>query len=136
FTDAIFGLSDWQASGRTEEFFKVIDRQDTELHRKERNIQSWQHFRDGFLQLTIGLIIITMIIWSSLAVDQSVITPTLIAAFTLMIFAITDALKPMSEAIELLPIYTDSINRIKLVEQNNVSFVESEPDAIDMQEHI
>lgn len=123
-TDAIFGMSDWQASGRTNELVNHILFQDEEMLVTERKIQRWRHLRGAFIQLVIGLIIITVMGWSSVQANEAVITPTLIAAFTLMTFSITDALIPISEATEHVPTYIDSINRIQQVQSNELPDVE------------
>src|SRR5690625_6624489 len=115
-TDAIFGMSDWQASGRTHELLNDVQTQDEEMILTERKIQRWQHLRDAFIQLVIGLIIITVMGWASIQANESVITPTLMAALSLMIFSITDALVPISDATEHIPTYLDPIQRIQQVE--------------------
>lgn len=116
-TDAIFGMADWQASGRTEEFLLTAKEQDEKIVRTERAIQKWHYIRDALIQLTIGVVIISVMIWSSIQANMDVIAPTIIAAFVLMIFSITDALSPISEAIEHVPMYADSIDRIQAIEQ-------------------
>jgi len=125
-TDAIFGMSDWQASGRTHELLNDVQTQDEEMILTERKIQRWQHLRDAFIQLVIGLIIITVMGWASIQANESVITPTLIAAFSLMIFSITDALVPISEATEHIPTYLDSIHRIQQVESKEILSTETD----------
>ncbi len=115
-TDAIFGLSDWQASGRTAQFLSDVDEQNQAIHQTERHMQRWHHIRNGIAQLVIGCAIIAIMIWSNAEVDRGTLTPTLIAAFTLMMFSITDALKPISEAVENFSVYTDSIDRLKKIQ--------------------
>src|SRR5690625_202790 len=124
-TDAIFGMSDWQASGRTNELLNQVHMQDEKMIETERNIQRWQHLRNAFMHLVIGIIIITVMGWSSVQANEAVITPTLIAAFTLMTFSITDALIPISEATEHIPTYIDSIQRIQQVESKEIAHTET-----------
>lgn len=120
-TDAIFGLTDWQASGRTEEFLQRQQHNDEKLIKTERKIQNWTHLRNAILQFVIGIVVILMLLWANKQADLGTITPTLIAAFTLMALSVTDALTPVSDAVEHLPIYKDSIKRIQQVEQTEVS---------------
>ena len=124
-TDAIFGMSDWQASGRTNELLNQVHMQDEKMIETERNIQRWQHLRNAFMHLVIGIIIITVMGWSSVQANEAVITPTLIAAFTLMTFSFTDALIPISEATEHIPTYIDSIQRIQQVESKEIAHTET-----------
>lgn len=119
-TDAIFGLTDWQASGRTNEFLNETTFQDSKIIETEQKIQRWHYIRDAIVQLFIGLSVIAMLIWASLESGQGNISPTVIAAFTLMIFSITDALAPLSDAVEHVPSYVDSINRIKRVQETDL----------------
>src|SRR5690625_7246693 len=60
-TDAIFGMSDWQASGRTNELLNQVHLQVEKMIETERNIQRWQHLRNAFMHLVIGIIILTVI---------------------------------------------------------------------------
>lgn len=68
-------------------------------------------------------------IWSSIQANMDVIAPTIIAAFVLMIFSVTDALVPISEAVEHVPMYADSIDRIQAVEHTDMprKFTEDSP---------
>src|SRR5690625_3345573 len=99
--------------------------QDEKMIETERNIQRWQHLRNAFMHLVIGIILITVMGWSSVQANEAVITPTLIAAFTLMTFSITDALIPISEATEHIPTYIDSIQRIQQVESKEIAHTET-----------
>lgn len=119
-TDAIFGMSDWQASGREAEFMNKIAEQDKQLLHTERKLYKWRHVRDGIIQLVIGSIVIMVMYWSAGQVDAGTISPTLIAAFTLMIFSITDALIPVSVGTEPIPSYQDSIDRINEVQNSDL----------------
>lgn len=120
-TDAIFGLTDWQASGRINEFFKKYDQQENDMLTTIRKKQKWHYVRDALIQLMIGMIIIATIIWTGTEANiEGTIAPTVIAAFTLMMFSVTEALMPVSESVELIPSYTESIERIRQVENNNL----------------
>ncbi|MDM5188202.1 thiol reductant ABC exporter subunit CydC [Bacillus sp. DX4.1] len=115
-TDAVFGLADWQASGRTTEFVKDYSEQDFELLRVEKKMKRWQHIRDGLIHLTVGIVVISMIIWTGDQAQSEQIASTVIAAFILMTLSVTNALIPVSDAIERIPSYRDSLVRITNVE--------------------
>lgn len=115
-TDAIFGMTDWKASGREKQFLEEMSLSDENITNTERKIKRIQHIRDAFIQFVIGIVVIAVMIWASIQANEGIIEPTVIAAFVLMIFSIGDALFPISEAVELAPIYTDSLTRVKQVE--------------------
>lgn len=118
-TDAIFGLTDWQASGRLQEFFAKYDAQDQQMVQTKRKMQKWHYVRDALIQTVIGVVIILTMIWAGKQADLEVISPTVIAAFTMMMFSVTEALMPISDAVERLPFYTESIHRIQKVENKS-----------------
>lgn len=122
-TDAIFGLTDWQASGRTEEFLEQAAYEDRHIIETQHKIQRWHYIRDAIIQLSIGLAVIAMLVWASIEAGNGTISPTVIAAFTLMIFSITDALAPLSDAIEHVPTYVDSLHNIHNVEDPEISSI-------------
>lgn len=119
-TDAVFGLSDWLASGRTGQFLKAYKQEEDKLLMIEKKLKNWQHIRSGMIQLCIGLAVIMMIIWSGKQAEIGVIEPTIIAAFALMMLAITDALSPTSEAVEQLPAYEESFRRLNEIESQQI----------------
>src|SRR5699024_7852266 len=115
-TDAVFGRMDWQASGRTDEILKNFTTENERLIQEEKKIRQRKHIRDASLRFVVGMIVIAMMVWTDLQTGQGTIAPTIIAAFVLMSFSITDALLPVSDAVEEVPSYTDSITRIQQVE--------------------
>lgn len=122
-TDAVFGLTDWQASGRTTEFIKNCSKQDMDLLKVEQKMKRWQHVRDGLIHLIVGIVVISMIIWTGKQAQAEYIAPTVIAAFVLMTLSVTNALIPVSDAIERIPSYRDSLARIENVgNEQNIAF--------------
>lgn len=117
-TDAVFGLSDWVASGRIDTFLMNYKKDEQDLLAIEKKMKFWQHIRSGFIQLFIGIAVIMMIIWTGNEAGTGQIEPTVIAAFTLMMLAITDALSPTSEAIEQMPAYEESLRRLDEIENS------------------
>ena len=63
-TDAVFGLSDWQASGRKDEFINEYVEQNAQLLKTEKRVKRWYHIRDSLIQLVVGIVVISMIIWT------------------------------------------------------------------------
>lgn len=115
-TDAVLGLSDWQASGRTGEFLEQYSVKENELMQNEKFIKRYHYMRDLFVQLIVGIAIVMMIFWTAGQAEIGQIAPTLIAAFVLMILSVSAALIPVSDAVERIPSYKDSVERIASVE--------------------
>lgn len=112
-TDAAFGQVDWVVSGRVNEVEKAIQKENNALMKQETSIYRWHHMRDASLRFVVGFVIILMMYWTNLQVGNDAITATLIAAFVLMMFSITDALLPISDAVEEIPTYVDSVERME-----------------------
>ncbi|PFI26246.1 thiol reductant ABC exporter subunit CydC [Bacillus cereus] len=119
-TDAVFGLSDWQASGRKTEFIDAYVEQNAQLLKTEQRVKSWYHIRDSIIQLVVGIVVISMIIWTGNEAASGQIAPTVIAAFVLMTLSVTNALIPISDAIDKIPSYVESVQRLYSVESDNV----------------
>lgn len=111
-TDAAFGQLDWVVSGRVKEVEQAIAAENKSLMEKEKNVYRWHHLRDACLRFIVGIVIMLMMYWTNLQVGDTTITSTLIAAFVLMMFSVTDALLPVSDAVEEVPIYFDSLDRM------------------------
>lgn len=112
-TDAAFGQVDWVISGRVQEVEQAISAENATLMEQEKHVYRWHHMRDAFSRFVVGLVVVLMMYWTNLQVGEDAITATLIAAFVLMMFSITDALLPVSDAVEEIPTYLDSIERME-----------------------
>src|SRR5699024_12634426 len=67
------------------------------LLRKEHHLIRWHHMRDAGLRFFIGVLIVCMMVWTCLQVENGSMQATLIAAFVLMMFSVTDALLPVND---------------------------------------
>ncbi|EOO26802.1 thiol reductant ABC exporter, CydC subunit [Bacillus cereus BAG1X2-3] len=119
-TDAVFGLSDWQASGRKGEFINEYVKQNDQLLKIEKRVKRWYHIRDSIIQLVVGIVVISMIIWTGNEAASEQIAPTVIAAFVLMTLSVTNALIPIADAIDRIPSYVESTHRLNGVESDSV----------------
>ncbi|MEK6518336.1 thiol reductant ABC exporter subunit CydC [Bacillus thuringiensis] len=119
-TDAVFGLSDWQASGRKDEFINEYVKQDDQLLKIEKRVKRWYHIRDSIIQLVVGIVVISMIIWTGNGAASEQIAPTVIAAFVLMTLSVTNALIPIADAIDRIPSYVESTHRLNGVKSDSV----------------
>lgn len=118
-TDAMFGQLDWLVSGRWKELEKNFLQEHHHLQATEKQIDRWHHIRDASGRFIGGVVIVVMMVWANKMVGEEALTPTLIAAFVLMTFSIIDALLPLSEAVEEVPMYVDTVNRIESFMQKN-----------------
>ncbi|COE99367.1 MULTISPECIES: thiol reductant ABC exporter subunit CydC [Bacillus] len=125
-TDAVFGLSDWQASGRKDEFIDKYVEQNDQLLKIEKRMKRWNHIRDSIVQLVVGIVVISMIIWTGNEAASELIAPTVIAAFVLMTLSVTNALIPLSDAIDRIPSYVESAHRLNQVEGKDTLQYEEE----------
>src|SRR5690625_2559142 len=119
-TDAIFGMTDWKASGLEGEFLQEMEGYEENKKVIDRQINRSKHIRDALIQLVIGLAVIAVMIWANIQAELDIFSPTVIAAFVLMMFAIGDALLLIPEAIQPITLYDDSIKRIKQVENEDL----------------
>ncbi|WP_416807853.1 thiol reductant ABC exporter subunit CydC [Bacillus thuringiensis] len=119
-TDAVFGLSDWQASGRKGEFINEYVKQNDQLLKIEKRVKRWYHIRDSIIQSVVGIVVISMIIWTGNEAASEQIAPTVIAAFVLMTLSVTNALIPIADAIDRIPSYVESTHRLNGVESDSV----------------
>src|SRR5699024_5030884 len=111
-TDAAFGQTDWVLSGRISEVEENIHTKNNQLLQKEHHLNRWHHMRDAGLRSFIGVLTVCMLVWTGLQVDDGSMQATLIAAFVLMMFSVTDALLPVNEAVDEIPAYMDSLERM------------------------
>lgn len=118
-TDALFGRQDWLASGRVQEVIENASSESDTLLKKQHQIHQWHYVRDALLQVVIGISILLTIIWTNIQVKEDVLSPTLIAAFVLMMFSITDALFPLSDAVEEVPAHVDAIERLSSIKYHS-----------------
>ncbi|WP_334072281.1 MULTISPECIES: thiol reductant ABC exporter subunit CydC [Paenibacillus] len=114
-TDAVMGIGDWVISGRSADFLSEYERDEEAVLRKERKLRAWARWRALIGQIVVGLTVVSMIYWSGGQVAAGQLNPTLIAAFVLIVFPLADAFLPVSEAVQRLPEYRESLNRLERI---------------------
>lgn len=117
-TDAFFGITDWKASGRADEVLNNTSAIDVQRNKLFRSMDRFQMWRDGAIQAVIGITVIAVLIWVTDASSAGQFAPTFIAAFTLMIFSVTESFVPISPALEEVPLYQDAVKRMTRVEHH------------------
>lgn len=111
-TDAVLGMSDWMISGRSAQFVESYEADEASLEKVERSLSNWAKWRTFISQIVVGIIVVSVIYWAGGMYADRQIQVSLIAAFVLVIFPLMDAFLPVSEAVERIPQYKDSVERL------------------------
>ncbi|KPV58686.1 ATP-binding protein [Paenibacillus sp. A3] len=111
-TDAVLGMNDWVVSGRAASFIQSYETDEAEMAGVERRTSDWTRRRNAIAQGVVGLMVVSMIYWAGQQSADQQIAATLIAAFVLVVFPVADVFLPLSEAVEKLPQYRESLNRL------------------------
>lgn len=111
-TDAVMGVADWQFSGRQAEFIEGYENEEATIQELDRQHQRFTRWRNTMAQLVVLLMIASMLVWSSGMTTAGGFSHTLIAAFVLVLFPLTETFLPLSDSISELPSYQDSMNRL------------------------
>lgn len=127
-TDAFFGITDLKASGRTNEVINETSSIDARRSKLVAVLDRFHLGRDVCIQLTIGIGIIAVLFWTAYSSGEGQFAPTFIAAFTLMIFSVTEAFVPISPAVEEVPMYQDAVRRIEKIEYDGDALEDSIPE--------
>lgn len=115
-TDAVMGIGDWAISGRHHDFLTDYECAEAVVANKERKLHVWSRWRGLIGQLVVGLAAVAMIYWSTGQAAAGHIDPTLIAAFVLVVFPLADAFLPVADAVERIPEYKESLDRLVRME--------------------
>ncbi|MFB0843630.1 thiol reductant ABC exporter subunit CydC [Paenibacillus oleatilyticus] len=116
-TDAVLGMNDWVVSGRAASFIQSYETDEADMARLERRTSDWTRRRNAIAQGVVGLMVVSMIYWAGQQAADQRIAATLIAAFVLVVFPVADVFLPLSEAVEKLPQYRESLNRLSEIGQ-------------------
>ncbi|WP_100332593.1 thiol reductant ABC exporter subunit CydC [Bacillus xiapuensis] len=128
--DAVMGISAWQHSGRQAEFIEAYEQAEQQLLGLERKRNRFIRWRNSAAQIVIAVMVVSMLAWTANASASGEIAHTLIAAFVLVLFPITEAFLPLSDAISEIPSYQESINRLSKVEEDSERFAKNADSAM------
>ncbi|MCP1187196.1 thiol reductant ABC exporter subunit CydC [Paenibacillus sp. 1781tsa1] len=115
-TDGVLGLGDWLASGRATEFVQQQEEAEEQVDAIRRKLRRWTRWRDLMAQCVIGLMVISVTLWAGNAAAIGQLPAVMIAAFVLVLFPLTETLLPVGDAVEHLPQYRESLDRLKQLE--------------------
>lgn len=115
-TDGVLGLGDWLASGRAAEFVQQQEEAEEQVDAVRRKLRRWIRWRDLMAQCVIGLMVVSVTLWAGNAASVGQLPAVMIAAFVLVLFPLTESLLPVGDAVEHLPQYRESLDRLKQLE--------------------
>lgn len=115
-TDGVLGLGDWLASGRATEFVQQQEEAEEQVDMVRRKLRRWIRWRDLMAQCVIGLMVVSVTVWAGNAASVGQLPVVMIAAFVLVLFPLTETLLPVGDAVEHLPQYRESLDRLKQLE--------------------
>lgn len=127
-TDNVLGVDDWILSHRSQDYLEMHECLERERDKKIGEHQTRQRRRQFWLQLFFGMIIVSMMVWTSQTFQSN---PNQIAAFVLTIFPLVEAFTSVPNAIESLTEYKTSIVRLNQLPDEDVVIEEPK---IDVQE--
>ncbi|OWR30449.1 thiol reductant ABC exporter subunit CydC [Saccharibacillus sp. O23] len=116
-TDAVLGLGDWTISGRGREFAAAYEQGEREAGVYERRLSAWTRRRALITQMSVGLLVLIVAVWAAGQLADRSIPATLLAAFVLVVVPLSDAFTPMADAVNRIPSYTESLNRLNALDQ-------------------
>lgn len=111
-TDAVLGLSDWVISGRSKEFVYSYETDEAKVTAVENRLHRWVSLRTFLAHLVVGGLIVLTAYWSGGQFADGMLDGPFIAAYVLVILPLMDVFLPISEAVERIPQYEESLERI------------------------
>ncbi|MDI6645616.1 MULTISPECIES: thiol reductant ABC exporter subunit CydC [Bacillus] len=118
-TDAVMGVSDWLFSGRQNDFVEGYERKEAKLLALEAAKHRFIRLRQFLAQLVIGGAVVLFVYWSGSVVQAGSMPHTLIAAFVLVLFPLTEAFLPLSDAAGDIPVYQHAVSRLNHYEKQS-----------------
>lgn len=116
-TDAVFGISDWILSGRTDHFLRSFTERQTSMTRIEKRMRRNEWRMQWISQCLIGGAVIFMALWAAQLSKSGVMSPEWIASYALVTFPLLEAFVRAGEAVIRAPDYNRSAQRLKQVER-------------------
>lgn len=111
-TDSVMGLGDLLISGRQHEFAERYAEQERDTALYERKLGRHKRYTALVLQTVVGLIVAQTAVWATGQVADRSMEATLLAACVLVMLPLTEAFLPMTDAIQRIPSYGESVARL------------------------
>lgn len=117
-TDAVLGLGDLMISGRARDFINQYEESERQASIYERKLSQHKRYIGLMTQTVVGLIVAQMAIWATSQVGDRGMDATLLAAFILVVIPLADAFIPVTDAVNRIPVYQESLQRLNTLEQS------------------
>ncbi|MFD1887683.1 thiol reductant ABC exporter subunit CydC [Paenibacillus wenxiniae] len=111
-TDTVMGLGDLLISGRQHEFADSYAEEERAAAQYERKLSRHKRYVALLLQIVVGLVVAQTAVWATGQVTDRSMDATMLAAFVLVMLPITEAFLPMTDAIQRIPSYEESVARL------------------------
>lgn len=116
-TDAVMGVQDWMISGLSSTFIRDYVTDEKKVMAVQRRLHRFQQGRLFLLQGLVGMMLLLMAIWMGEQIAEGKMAAPFIAAGVLVILPLMELFLPVSEAVEKIPQYQDSIHRLNQMNQ-------------------
>jgi ATP-binding cassette, subfamily C, bacterial CydC len=126
-TDGFLGIHDWLLSGQKKHFFRRFLTQQQTQDTADRRSKNWTYYREFIGQVIVAAMLVTMLGFGASLFADGRIAGVLIAAFVLVIIPLSEAILPVSNAVERYPRYEESLNRVTKLEEDAEKTLESTP---------
>ncbi len=105
------------AAERTETAFlqPLFKRQETQ-DKADKRSKNWSYYREFIGQVVVAAMLVTMLAFGASLFTDGRIADVFIAAFVLVIIPLSEAILPVSNAVEKYPRYEESLNRVTELE--------------------
>ncbi|WP_143588912.1 thiol reductant ABC exporter subunit CydC [Terribacillus halophilus] len=117
-TDGFLGIHDWLLSGQKKHFFSRFFAQQQTQDIADRRSKSWAYYREFIGQVIVAAMLVTMLGFGANLFADGRIAGVFIAAFVLVIIPLSEAILPVSNAVEKYPRYEESLNRVTKLEED------------------
>ncbi len=120
-TDALYGMSDWTLSGRSAQFIADFAKDRKEMTELDNKLRRWEWNWQLMMRCSTALAVIMMAVWAADMAAGGTFVPSFIAAMALVAMPIMDAFVKTGDAVYHIPDYSDSLRRLKQLEQTSGS---------------
>ncbi|KGX93741.1 ATP-binding protein [Pontibacillus halophilus JSM 076056 = DSM 19796] len=112
-TEGILGMADWLFSGRKEEWLNDYEAYEGKLGELDLQQRNFERRRTFLAQIVVGVMVVTMLIWTGMEVRTGELSHTMVAAFLLILLPITESLIALSSSLSDIPKYETSVKRLE-----------------------
>ncbi|QXE02595.1 thiol reductant ABC exporter subunit CydC [Terribacillus sp. DMT04] len=124
-TDGFLGIHDWLLSGQKKHFFSRFFTQQQTQDIADKRSKNWTYYREFIGQVLVAAMLVTMLGFGANLFADGKIAGVFIAAFVLVIIPLSEAILPVSNAVEKYPRYEESLNRVTKLEDDAEKTLES-----------